>query len=129
MRNSILSIKWRNAYGNIGSGACLLVLGLTLFAGAMEYVGLTSAVFLLACSGMALYACLSKNREMLDEMAVADERAAASFAIKAVLVLLGLAACAGLAFGTRVNLGALACVIIGGAMVTYGVSFAWLERC
>jgi hypothetical protein len=129
MRSSILSIKWRNAYGNIGSGVCLLVLGLTLFAGAMEYVGLARAIILLVCSGMALYACLSKDRERLDEMAVTDERAAASFAIKAVLVLLGLAACAGLAFGARVDLGAVACVTIGGAMVAYGVSFAWLERC
>ena len=129
MRSSILSIKWRNAYGNIGSGVCLLVLGLVLFAGAMESVGLASAALLLICAGTALYACLSKNRELLDEMAVADEQAAASFAIKAVLVVLGLAACAGLVFGTRVSLGALACVTIGGAMVVYGVSFAWLERC
>ncbi|MDO4537957.1 MAG: hypothetical protein Q4B54_07330 [Coriobacteriales bacterium] len=129
MRGSILSIKWRNAYGNIGSGVCLLVLGLSLFAGTMGYMGLASAVSLLACSGTALYACLSKNREMLDEMAIADEREAASFAIKAALILLGLAACAGLTFGTRVSLDALACVAIGGALVAYGVSFAWLERC
>ena len=128
MRSSILSIKWRNAYGNIGSGSCLLLLGLVLFTGTMEYVGLASAVFLLICSGTALYACLSKNREMFDEMAAADERAAASLAIKAVLILLGLAACAGLLFGTRASLGALACVTIGVAMLAYGVSFAWLER-
>lgn len=129
MRRSILSIKWRNAYGNIGSGVCLLVLGVALFAGTMEDMGLASAMSLLVCSGTALYACLSKNREMLDEMAVADERAAASLAIKAVLALLGLAACAGMALEAQVSLGALACVTIGGAMVAYGVSFAWLERC
>lgn len=129
MRSPVLSIKWRNAYGNIGSGVCLLALGRALFAGTMEYMGLASAVLLLICSGTALYACFSKNSEILDEMAVADERAAASLAIKAMLALLGLAACAGLAFGTQVSLGALACVTIGGAMVAYGASFAWLERC
>lgn len=45
MRENLLSIRWRNAYGNVGLGICLLVLGAALAAKAgLTLLGL-EAVF------------------------------------------------------------------------------------
>ncbi len=129
MTANVFTIRWRNAYGNIGSGACLLALGVSLVTGAAGVAPLLSAVLLLACAGAALAMEFSNQREELDEMAIADQHTASAFALKATLALLGIACALAMPLGLQVSLSAFACIVIGLAMVLQGVSFAWLERC
>ena len=129
MPSSLLTLKSRNLYGNIGAGMCLLVVGLALALRRDETASLLCAVLLLALAGAALGACLSRRRERADEMSAIHDGQASAFALKTTLIALGVLCCLGIVADITVNLGAACCLAVGFALTLYGVSFAWLERC
>ena len=132
MSSVLLSIKSRNLYGNIGLGCCLLALGASRIAAppssAAWGCGLVCAVLLLVVAGFTLRSCISASRERDDEMSRQNAGRASTTALWSTLIAIGVACSAGMAFNLTVDLASSAFVVIGLALVIYGVTFAWLER-
>ena len=128
MTPDILTIKSRNAYGNIGAGICLLGFGAALELGSTALSPLLCAVFLLVVASTSFAACFARNRERADEMSTAHDGQAASFALKTTLIALGIACCIGIPTGMKVELVPACCLALGFGLTLYGCSFAWLER-
>ena len=128
MNTAALSIRFRNLYGNIATGCCLIALGIAKASlpGSLAVTG--CAVALLLFSGFNLRACLSKSREREDEMSRLNAGRAAASALWFTLIAIGVACAAGMVFDLSVDLASASCLVIGLAMVVYGTVFAWLER-
>ena len=128
MNASILSIKLRNIYGNIATGACLIALGMTRAIAPTSSAALGCAALLLVLAGFNLRACLSGSREREDEMSKHNAGNAASFALWSTLIAMAIACAVGMVLGLSVDLASASCFAIGLAMVVYGASFAKFEQ-
>lgn len=128
MSSTILSIKFRNLYGNIVSGCCLIALGVWRVIAPASPALLGFSILLLVLAGINLWSCLSKSREHEDEMAERDSSHAAAIALWTTLSACGITGAFGVAFGLSVDLASATYVFIGFALVVYGVTFSWLER-
>lgn len=120
--------KSLKAYGSIIAGLCLIVLGVALSLGSKGIASVLCALCLLAIAGVALYARFSKKHGKTDAKSEAHDGKAASFAHKAILVVLGVVCCVGLITGAALNLAAMCAFVIGLALLIYGCVLAWLER-
>lgn len=123
MSSSLLSIRFRNLYGNIATGLCLIALGVLRALDPTGPFFLACAVLLLVLAGANLRACLSKSREREDEMSTGDSGRAAAIALWSTLIAFGAACAFGMALEVTVDLAAV-CF----ALVVYGAAFARLER-
>lgn len=128
MNSAILSIKYRNLYGNVATGCCLVALGVLKIIALSGPIRLGCAVFLLVLSGINLRACLSRVREREDEMSVYNSGRAAALALWATLIAIGITCVLGMMLNLSVDLSAISCLFIGFALTVYGISFALLER-
>ena len=128
MLTHMLSVKGHNLFGNVAIGACLILVGIAYAAASCGLGVLASAFVLLIISTISLYVCLSGKREQDDEMSIAHEGEASSFAFKTTLIAVGLACAIGMATGIEVSLASAGCLVVGFALVTYGLAFGRLER-
>ena len=128
MASNILSIRGHNVYGNICVGVCLLASGLSLNGGGEGFAPLLCFLGLLMFAGLSFAACISRHHEPSDEMSIAHDGQAASFALRLTLITIGMLCCLGIVTGATISLDVACCIALGFAMLLYGCAFAWLER-
>ena len=118
----------RGSLGNVAVGVCLILVGVAYAAVSCGLGVLAGAFALLILSAASLCICLCGKRKQDDEMSIAHAGEASSFALKTTLIAVGLACAVGMATGIEVSLASAGCLIVGFALVTYGLAFGRLER-
>ena len=128
MQFSLLSIASRNLLGNIVLGALFTVLGALDLTGCCTVGEFVCLLAVLVISASSFAANVSKRREVEDEMSYFYSGRAANFALWTTLIAVGIACAFGNCISASVNVSAACYLIIGFALLVYGVSYAVLER-
>ena len=128
MVHGLLSLRSRNAFGNIALGSCLIGLCIAFLLDKNALLALGTAVCLLLASVTCLFACLAPHREMDDEMSVVHDGRAAGHALRITLTAVGALCAVSMASGMQVDFTAASLGFIGFALLVYGIVFGWLER-
>ena len=126
--HGLLSVRNRNAFGNIALGLCLIGLCITLFLDKSSLLALGAAGCLLLVSLACLFACLCPRRETADEMSAAHDGQAAGHALRITLAAVGAVCAISMATGMQVNFSVAGIGLVGFGLLAYGIIFGWLER-
>ena len=128
MSQGVFSIRRSGAFGNMAIGVCLIALGVARLINPNGWLALGAAICLLAFAGLGLCVCLSPRRETPDEMAMTHDGMAAGHALRITLISAGLCCAVSMFTNAKVDLAGAGLGFVGIGLLTYGITFAWLER-